>query len=379
MRAFCFVLLICAVWSDVIFNNHNTCRQSVQRPAQCPAELLNAEKPWRSFDEFNVDGPGFKWPPSEMLTIEAIRPNSRVFALYDGVYMSTLVTTAADGSTGIMIGAPTGFQFTETDANGVVNIVALVRRINPDIQVTHLIIPHGHADHTGAWRQLQKAWPSIIFVGSETTEKWFRSRLDADNRMKLDVLVPRGVAQTFTYGDQTAVIQHTEEVQHLDGNVMVYFPAEKFLHFVDVVVPGWSPFRSNSIGADVVGLVTVTDALLAVMVDNEWLLNSGHVTKLGNRDDVLQTKAYYADLVSAALAGVAFAGGQFAEITQRSGAFVEGHPNFRNMWAVFDLFIDIGADHCRGIMEPKWAPVLFGADLFLESACESMVEKIRLE
>ena len=64
---------------------------------------------------------------------------------------------------------------------------------------------------------------------------------------------------------------------------------------VDVIFPGWVPFRRLAWAEDVAGLIGGADVALTYDFD---VLVGGHNTRLGNRKDVLVQKQYVQDIMT---------------------------------------------------------------------------------
>ena len=70
---------------------------------------------------------------------------------------------------------------------------------------------------------------------------------------------------------------------HQEGNIFILVPEADVMMFIDVIFPGWSPWQFLAIAQDIPGFIDASNQLL----DYEWeTLVSGHVTRLGTREDV---------------------------------------------------------------------------------------------
>lgn len=72
-----------------------------------------------------------------------------------------------------------------------------------------------------------------------------------------------------------------------EGNIWIYAPNERILMVVDVIFPGWVPFRRLAVSEDIAGWIRRPDIALTFDFD---VLVAGHNTRLGNRNDVLIQK-----------------------------------------------------------------------------------------
>src|SRR5262245_40385283 len=105
-----------------------------------------------------------------------------------------------------------------------------------DKPITHLIYSHSHIDHIGGAQSLRGR--PIIIAPAET--KRLLERAHDVNRP-----VP---TQTFDTHYRLRVGSHTLELTypgngHEPGNIFIYAPEQRVLMVVDVVFPGWMPFR----------------------------------------------------------------------------------------------------------------------------------------
>ena len=125
---------------------------------------------------------------------------------------------------------------------------------------------------------------------------------------------------------------------------------------VDVIFPGWVPFKDMALAKSVSGFIKAHDHVLAYDFDT---FVGGHLTRLGNRKDVMAN-------AQKALQSV-----NFMAIAKKTG--------FQNRWALFKTYLDAVAEDCAKATLAKWINVLGGADVFTFSHCWLAQEEIRID
>jgi glyoxylase-like metal-dependent hydrolase (beta-lactamase superfamily II) len=153
---------------------------------------------------------------------------------------------------------------------------------------------------------------------------------------------------------------------HLPGNIFVYAPQQRTLMVIDVIFPGWMPWRRFAVAQDVPGYFEQVKKINAWDFDT---LVGGHVARTGTRVDVGTQLAFMEDLRSAA--GTALKRtmpGEGLEAADRS-----------NPWAVFDHFIDRVVIDCVNKLTPKWSTKLAAYDVYVWDQCYSMEQSLRID
>jgi glyoxylase-like metal-dependent hydrolase (beta-lactamase superfamily II) len=159
-----------------------------------------------------------------------------------------------------------------------------------DKPVTHVIYSHEHSDHIGAADLFPR---NAIFIAHRETGAILARRKD-----------PRRPVPTVTFdksyslraGEQTLVLRYTG-INHELGNIFIYAPRQKVLMLVDVVYPGFMPYKNLGIAEDVQGYIRAHTDALAYDFD---VFVGGHVNRLGTRKDVETAKQFVNELSSAA-------------------------------------------------------------------------------
>lgn len=234
--------------------------------------------------------------------------------------------------------------------------------------VTEFIYSHSHGDHVGVAGLL---FPHATFIGHQETAATLSRRADTTRRP-----VPKR-----TFKDRKKLTFDGRRIEliypgpnHEPGNIFVWAPEEKTLMWVDAVFPGWVPFKSLALSQDVPGFVAAHDAALSIPFET---FVGGHLTRLGNRDDVEIAKEYVLDVRAAS--AVALASVDFFGVIGDIGFLDPNDASFLNQWELFNRYLDEVAHSAEQIVLDKWRTLLGGADVFTFSHCSAMVESIRID
>jgi len=228
-----------------------------------------------------------------------------------------------------------------------------------DKPITHLIYSHSHTDHIGGAKSL--GGQPVIIAQAET--KRLLERAHDANRPLPTV--------TFTDSYRLNVGSQTLELSyhgngHEPGNIFIYAPEQRTLMVVDVIFPGWMPFRRLALAQDVPGYFAQVEKIKSINFDT---LVSGHVARTGTKADVELQSQFINDLKAAA--------GKALQTTPPGG---ELNPLDKgNPWAFFDNYIDRVALQCVNTLAPKWANKLAAFDVFIWDQCYAMEQSLRID
>ena len=153
-------------------------------------------------------------------------------------------------------------------------------------KVTYLVHTHHHADHAGASSLFGK---DVVRIGHEETR---RLLLRDDD--------PARPAPEETFSDRRTLEIGGERIElawhganHTPDNSVIHFPEHDTLMMVDIVNAGWVPVYVVNLSDDIPGYL----AMPATALTYPWkTLISGHLGRLGTRDDVVLHQQYMADL-----------------------------------------------------------------------------------
>lgn len=284
----------------------------------------------------------FTLPPGKRYLVKEIAP--RIHWLTDGAYSTMFVVT---DSGVIACDAPPTLGL---------SYLAAVREVT-DLPVTHLVYSHEHVDHIGASTVFPR---EIEIIASERTAQLLRSRRDPLRRVPTRTFEE---AMTLDVGGQRLELRHRGPNHSVD-NSFIFAPAQKVLMLVDVVYPGWMPYKNLGVAVDIPGFVA--SHAQAMEYDFE-LLVAGHVSRPGTREDVLVQMALLRDLEQAAqqaydqLSFPAF----LAKAAPASG---------RTAWELHNEYEQALVSMMERTLLPRWTGRLRGVEAYLRDNCWAMLE-----
>jgi len=225
--------------------------------------------------------------------------------------------------------------------------------------ITHLIYSHSHSDHIGGAKSL--GGQPIIIAHAETKKLLERAH-DANRPLP---------TQTFDNHHRLSLGSQTLELSyhgngHEPGNIFIYAPEQRTLMVVDVVFPGWMPFRRLALAQDIPGLFAQVEVMQSIAFDT---LVSGHVARTGTKADVELQGQFLNDLKAAA--------GKALQTTKPGDELNPSDAN--NPWAFFDNYIDRVAALCVNTLTPKWSARLAAFDVFIWDQCYAMEQSLRID
>ena len=225
--------------------------------------------------------------------------------------------------------------------------------------ITHVVYSHSHADHIGGTKALGG---HPIIIAQEETLRLLKRGAD-----------PNRPLPTVTFADQYTlhVGQQVLELSyhgnaHEPGNMFISAPAQRVLMVVDVVFPGWIPWRRFALAQDIPGYFAQVEEIGKMDWDT---FVGGHVARTGTHADVELQAEFNRDVKQAAANALA---------TTQFGVGLnpldKGNP-----WAFFDNYIDRVAAQCVKTLTPKWSSKLGGFDVWVWDQCYSMEQTLRIE
>jgi glyoxylase-like metal-dependent hydrolase (beta-lactamase superfamily II) len=145
-----------------------------------------------------------------------------------------------------------------------------------DRPVTHVVYSHEHTDHIGAADLFPR---NAIFIAQKETASILARRKDPRRPVPK---VTFDKKYTLRAGEQTLVLEY-KGVNHALGNIFIHAPRQRVLMLVDVVYPGFMPYKNLGIAEDVQGYIRAHAEALTYDFD---VFVGGHVSRLGTRKDV---------------------------------------------------------------------------------------------
>jgi glyoxylase-like metal-dependent hydrolase (beta-lactamase superfamily II) len=228
-----------------------------------------------------------------------------------------------------------------------------------DRPITHIVYSHAHRDHIGGARLLGG---KPVVIAHEETARLLRRAADPDRPVPTVTFTDR---HTLRAGGAVLVLSYHGNA-HQPGNIFIEAPAQRVLMVVDVVFPGWMPWRRLALAQDLPGYVAQVEQISRM----DWeTLVGGHVARTGTHADVAAQAEFIGDLKAAAAAAL-------AATTPGDGL----NPlDAGNPWAVFDDYIDRVALHCVNTLAPKWSDRLAAFDVYAWDQCYAMEQSLRID
>ena len=269
-----------------------------------------------------------------------------IYWVTEGAYQAMFLTT---GEGVIVVDAP------PTLGKNLLNAIDETT----DEPITHVIYSHAHNDHVGSMGMFSD---DVTYIAHQETADILSKRND-----------PGRPIPTVTFEDTYTLEVGTQKLElsyygpmHQPGNIFIYAPNQKVLMLVDVIFPGWVPFKDLAMAQDVPEFLAAHDKVLEYDFDT---FVGGHLTRLGIPEDVEIQKEYFQDIqASASKANQEIS---FMSIGQEVG--------FSNPWLVFQIYADSVTQQCTDEVVPKWIGRLGGADLFTYDHCWKISESQRID
>lgn len=273
-----------------------------------------------------------------------------LYVVYDGSYQMMFLTT---GEGVIAVDAPPTMG---------PHILAAISSVT-DEPITHVIYSHTHFDHIGA----AKVYPEdATVIAHNDSFEHLKFKIDPNRPAPTQSFQDEMILEV---GSQTLELKY-HGLNHTPGNIFIYAPEQNVLMVVDVIFPGWSPFKDLAVAESIDGFFEAHDTVL----DYDFThFVGGHLTRHGTREDVLIQKEYMSDIVEAARSANAEMdfNAAFGEASERGG---DGNP-----YAFIDTLFDNIAEQCAAEVEEKWDGRLGGVDIFTLGHCMRVTWHLRLD
>ena len=307
-------------------------------------------------------------PIPESAKGQAIDPGKGYFVgeIRDGLYWVT------EGSYQVMF-LTTGEGVIVVDAPPSIgkNILKAIAEVT-DKPITHIIYSHAHADHIGAAGMYPR---NATYIAHKETAALLAGINDPNRSYPYGAflggaIVPQPTVTfsdnyTLKVGNQILELEY-KGINHDPGNIFIYAPRQKVIMLVDVIFPGWVPFKSLALAEDIPGFIKAHDEVLSFDFDT---FIGGHLGRLGTREDVKIQREYISDVQANAAAALKKV--DFLAIANQTG--------YENKWLLFDTYLDAVANECTDLTLKKWNGRLGGADVFTNDHCSVMSESLRID
>lgn len=228
-----------------------------------------------------------------------------------------------------------------------------------DKPITHIVYSHSHIDHIAGTKALGG---NPIIIAHEETLRLLKRAADPNRPLP-------GVTFSDKYtlhaGSQILELSYHGNA-HEPGNIFIYAPSQRVLMVVDVVFPGWMPWRRFALAQDIPGYFEQVEEIGKMDWDT---FVGGHVARTGTHADVNVQAEFDRDVKQAAATALA---------TTKPGEGLNPLDKV-NPWAGFDNYIDRVAAQCVNALTPKWSTRLAGFDVYIWDQCYAMEQSLRIE
>lgn len=243
------------------------------------------------------------------------------------------------------------------------NYISAIKEIT-DKPVKYLVYSHSHIDHIGAAKLIVDEYPDVKIIAHELVADHLILKNDT-NRPIPDITFMNQRTISLDDGDKLE-LSYKQDTIHEPGNIYIYAPAHKVLMLVDVVFPGWVPFKNLALAEDVNQYLAAPDNIQEFDFDT---FIGGHITRLGTPADIDTHKEYFDDVeYNASLANQCVT---FADVASQG--------SFNDAWDLTNAYLDRVAEVCEELTLVKWADQLGGAQTFTEDHCFIITEHQRID
>lgn len=281
--------------------------------------------------------------------IEEVKPN--IYVITDGIWQSAAIVTS-EGV--ILIDAPESFGK---------NIQKAVAEVT-DKLITTLVYTHGHSDHIGGSQYLKNI-NNLEIIALNGVAEFLRERNDSRR------LIPNRTfegALVLKKGDKQIHLSNHMNYHSNEGDLFVSVPQDKFLMVIDVLASGYVPFKNLDLSNNVHNYLKVFDQILAYDFD---VFIGGHLTSIGNKDDVLETKAYVQDLYETVKR--IHSNTNMMQVMASAAEKI----GWSNKYLLFDVFLNKVIDDSYKEIDSRWSNKLAGVDVFSKSHISTMLNYVR--
>jgi glyoxylase-like metal-dependent hydrolase (beta-lactamase superfamily II) len=277
------------------------------------------------------------------------RINRNLYWVTDSFYQAMFLTTR-DGV--VLVDAP------PTIGHNLLRAIDAISSANGmPSTVTHLVYSHSHADHIGA----SSLFGDAVRIGHVENLRLLLRDNDPNRPPPTVTFESRYVLEVG--GEVLELAYHGPNVT--PDNIFIHAPAHQTLMVVDILFPGWVPFKSLAIAQDIPGWIGAQDLAMSY----PWTtLVGGHLGRLGTRADGRTQIQYIADLEASTRAAI---------------ASIDPTPYFHqfapNAWAIFKAYLDAVSTEAAAPVIAKYTGVLAAADVYTFLNAAAMLDSLRVD
>jgi glyoxylase-like metal-dependent hydrolase (beta-lactamase superfamily II) len=224
--------------------------------------------------------------------------------------------------------------------------------------IAYLVYSHEHTDHIGSAYLFPK---SVNIVAQKETAEILAQRRDSRRPVPTITFTD---TYTMNLGGETLVLNYPG-INHERGNIFIYAPKQKTLMLVDVVYPGYMPYKNLGIAEDMAGYMEIQKRALGYDFST---FVGGHVTRLGDRTDVQLSLEFSSDLYKTAASALSFL--PLAEFAKANVA------RTKDKWDLHNEYEKAVVDRCYDGLLPRWHHRLADSPTYLRDNCWAMMESI---
>lgn len=273
-----------------------------------------------------------------------------VYVITDNGWQAAFLVTNA----GVIV-----FDAPETFGPRIPSAVASVTR-EP---IKYLIYSHIHRDHIGGAAAFRKI-PGVKIVALQSVSDFLKTQNDPERPVPDETFVSQ---RTIKLGGKT--VELTRHFYHSnEGDLFIYIPEAKFMMAVDCVTPGYIPFSGFDITTNFDQYLRVFDELLAYDFNT---FVGGHLTSIGNKQDVLETKAFTMDVYQT-VKRIHNSMDQKAVVAEAAKTI-----GYDNEFLLFKVLLDKVTDQAVAELKPRWINRLAGVDVWLETQVRCALVYVR--
>ncbi len=274
---------------------------------------------------------------------------ANLFYVTDGIYQSVFFNTEKGV---VVIDAPPifGEKLPEIIAQHIVN--------KP---IKYLIYSHGHKDHIGASGVFRNT-KGLKVIAQERVAVNLKSRNDPDI---IQPTITFNEEYVLTLGRDQIKLKNQGTFHSNDADTFIYLPRQKFLIAVDILSPGYAPFKEFEVTSNLHRYISVYDDILAY--DFDFIL-TGHLGILGGRNDVLESKEYVHDVVNVAK--------NIIKNTSAEKLFGQVDVALKensNSDLAYRYYLETMTKKCSGQIIDRWKNRLAGVDVWADGHCDRVL------
>jgi glyoxylase-like metal-dependent hydrolase (beta-lactamase superfamily II) len=230
-----------------------------------------------------------------------------------------------------------------------------------DKPITHVVYSHYHGDHIGTVDQ----FPDDAIRIAQRETHTLLTELGDPARRPPDVTFD--TAHRLEVGGQVIELAYKGN-NHAPGNSFIHLPQHQVLMLVDVIYPGWVPFANIAMSKHIPGFMAHHDHTLEFDFTH---MITGHLNRLGTREDVETQREYMHDIRDAAQHAL--------ELTEVKRDMSRDLVGKENIYVYFKTMYDAASAEAAQPVIEKWRPRLGGVDTFAVNHTFIMYQSLRLD